>query len=107
MKYIITESKAKKIVFEAIKDKIDELNLYRSEFDSFIVYSTTVEFDDLGMKSVLIEYDFSDGRLYVDLEPFQFILSMYGFDSNDEELKKLFMDWFEHYEGIKPDYVDF
>lgn len=106
MKYIITESMAKKIAFESIKDKINELDLQRSEINSFIIYSIS-EDDDLGMKSVIIEYDFEDGRLYVELYPFELTLSMYGLNDDTESLKKFFMDWFEHYEGIRPEYVDF
>ena len=38
-----------------------------------------------------------------DLKPFEFILGMFGIDDD----KQFFMDWFEHYEGIRPEYVDF
>jgi len=107
MKYVITESMAKKIAFESIKDKINELDLYRRTFDSFIIYGLNQnEYDFVG-DSVIIEYDFEDGRLYVDLNPFELVLSMYGLNDNTESLKKFFMDWFEHYEGIRPEYVDF
>jgi hypothetical protein len=102
MKYIVTESMAKKMAFEAIKDKIAELNMNRSSIYDFIIYSLRDE-DDIGVNSVIIEYDYEDGRLYVDLKPFEFILSMFGMD----DAKQFFMDWFEHYEGIRPEYVDF
>jgi hypothetical protein len=106
MKYIITESMAKKMAFEAIKDKIGELNMDRTLMYNFIIYSLRDE-DDIGVNSVIIEYDSEDGRLYVDPKPFEFILSMFGMDNNEDDTKQFFMDWFEHYEGIRPEYVDF
>jgi hypothetical protein len=106
MKYIITESMAKKMAFESIKDKIAELNMDRTLMYNFIIYSLRDE-DDIGVNSVIIEYDYEDGRLYVDPKPFEFILSMFGMDNNQDDTKQFFMDWFEHYEGIRPEYVDF
>ena len=102
MKYIITESVAKKMAFESIKDKIAELNIDREQMYNFIIYSLRDE-DDIGVNSVIIEYDYEDGRLYVNPKPFEFILSMFGIDDD----KQFFIDWFEHYEGIRPEYVDF
>jgi hypothetical protein len=93
---------AKKMAFEAIKDKIGELNMDRTLMYNFIIYSLRDE-DDIGVNSVIIEYDYEDGRLYVNPKPFEFILSMFGMN----DAKQFFMDWFEHYEGIRPEYVDF
>jgi len=106
MKYIITESMAKKMAFEAIKDKIVELNIDREQMYNFIMYSLRDE-DDIGVNSVIIEYDSEDGRLYVNLRPFEYILGMFGMDNNQDDTKQFFMDWFEHYEGIRPKYVHF
>ena len=97
---------AKKMAFEAIKDKIAELNMDRTLMYNFIIYSLRDE-DDIGVKRVMIEYDSEDGRLYVDLNPFEFILGMFGMDDNQDDTKQFFMDWFEDYEGIRPEYVDF
>ena len=94
------------MAFEAIKDKIAELNMDRTLMYNFIIYSLRDE-DDIGVKRVMIEYDSEDGRLYVDLNPFEFILGMFGMDDNQDDTKQFFMDWFEHYEGIRPEYVDF
>ena len=105
MKYIITESTAKKMSFEGIKDVMNELGLERREFDSFIIYVMEEENDFVG-DSVVIEYDSEDGRLYVQNVYFQNVLSLFGFTSIEEQ-KELFSDWFEHYEGIRPEYVDF
>jgi hypothetical protein len=102
MKFIISESKLKKIAYDALDNKIKELG--RSEGGNFIYYSLRKNDND-EFDPVIIEYDFEDGRLFVDLEPFFFILSMFGLDNNEDELKQFFMDWFEHYEGIKPEYV--
>ena len=105
MKYLITESTAKKMAFEGIKDVMNELNLYSKTFDSFIIYAFSDE-NDFVMDSVVIEYDSEDGRLYVQNKYFQNVLSLFGFTTIEEQ-KELFSDWFEYYEGIKPEYVDF
>ena len=94
------------MAFEFIKDKIAELNMDRTLMYNFIMYSLRDE-DDIGVNSVIIEYDNEDGRLYVNLKPFEFILGMFGMDDNQDDTKQFFMDWFEHYEGIRPKYVDF
>jgi len=105
MKYLITESTAKKMAFEGIEDVINDLNLYTKTFDSFIIYAYKDEDDFVG-DSVVIEYDSEDGRLYVQNVYFQNVLSLFGFISIEEQ-KELFSDWFEYYEGIRPEYVDF
>ena len=105
MKYIIKESTAKKMAFEGIKDVINDLNLYRKTFDSFIIYAHYGEDDFVG-DSVVIEYDSEDGRLYIQNSYFQNVLSLFGFTTIEEQ-KELFSDWFKYYEGIKPEYVDY
>lgn len=105
MKYIITESMAKKFAYEEIKNKINDLNLYRKTIDSFIIYAVEDENDFVG-DSVFMEYDSYDGRLYVQITYFENVLSLFGFNSPEEQ-KEFFMDWFEYYEGIRPEYVDF
>jgi hypothetical protein len=105
MKYIIKESAAKQLAFEGIKDVINELGLERREFDSFILYSMTNE-DDLGYDPVVIEYDSEDGRLYVQIEYFENLLSLFGYNTIEEQ-KEIFELWFNFWEGIKPEYTQF
>jgi hypothetical protein len=105
MKYIIKESAAKQLAYEGIKDVINELGLERQDFDSFILYSMT-EDDNLGYDHVLIEYDSDDGRLYVQIKYFENILNLFGFTTIEEQ-GELFSDWFNFWEGIKPEYVQF
>lgn len=104
MKYIINESAAKQLAFEGIKDVMNELGLERGEIDSFIIYSMSD--DDLGYDPVVIEYDSHDGRLYVQIEFFENMLSLFGY-TTEEEQKKIFELWFNFWEGIRPEYVDF
>lgn len=105
MKYLINESMAKKMAFEGIKDVFIELDLERKEFDSFIVYSTIDE-ADFGYDNVVIEYDYEDGRLYVEPRYFENMLSLFGYNTIDEQ-KEIFEGWFYSWEGIKPQYVEF
>jgi hypothetical protein len=104
MKYIISESSARKLAYEGIKDVINELGLERSEIDSFIIYSMTD--DDLGYDPVVIEFDSEDGRLYVQIKYFENILNLFGYNTTEEQ-EKIFSDWLKYYEDIKPDYVEF
>ena len=102
MKYIIKESTAKNLAFEGIKDIINELGAERREFDSFILYSL----DDNGYDPVIIEYDSEDGRLYIQMEYFENLLSLFGFNTIEEQ-KEFFELWFNFWEGIRPNYVEF
>lgn len=104
MKYIINESAAKQLVFEGIKDIMNELGLERGEIDSFIIYSMSD--DDLGYDPVVIEYDSYDGRLYIQIEFFENVLSLFGY-TTEEEQKELLSEWFKYYEGIRPEFIQF
>jgi hypothetical protein len=104
MKYIISESSARKLAYEGIKDVINELGLDRGEIDSFIIYSMTDE--DLGYDPVIIEYDSEDGRLYIQIKYFENVLSLFGYNT-EEEQKELFAEWFNFWEDIDPKYVQF
>lgn len=104
MKYLITESKVKKLIFNALSKQIKDLGLDKSAFDTFIVYSLRVDVDELA--ETVLEYDFSDGRLYVVIQYFENVLYLFGYTTIEEQ-KEILSEWFEFYEGIKPDYVSF
>ena len=104
MKYIIKESTAKNLAFEGIKDIINELGAERREFDSFILYS--LDDNGFGYDPVIIEYDSEDGRLYIQIEYFENLLSLFGFNTIEEQ-KEFFGLWFNFWEGIRPNYVEF
>jgi hypothetical protein len=104
MKFIITESKLKKMIFDSIENVINQMSLNREIIDNFIVYIFSEEFDDFGFDEVVIEYDFEDGRLYVQKKYFENVLNLFGSITEDEQ-KEIFSEWFEYYEGIKPNYI--
>lgn len=104
MKYIIKESSAKMMSFKDIDEKVKNY-LDRGSHDTFITYSQKIDFELGDFDEIIIEYDSSDGRLYVDTTFFGPSLTMFGYGSK-ERRKELFSDWFEYYEGIKPNFVD-
>ena len=68
-------------------------------------FNQKIDFELGDFDEIIIEYDSSDGRLYVDTTFFGPSLTMFGYGSK-EKRKELFSDWFEYYEGIKPNFVD-
>ena len=104
MKYIIKESSAKMMSFKDIDEKVKNY-LSSGSHDTFITYSQKTDFELGDYEEIIIEYDSSDGRLYVDTTFFGPSLTMFGYGSK-ERRKELFSDWFEYYEGIKPNFVD-
>jgi hypothetical protein len=104
MRYLITESKIKKLVFNALSNQVKEMGLEMSDFDNFILYSKRN--NDDWPNEVVLEYDFSDGRLYAEIKYFENTLYLFGY-STVEEQKEILSEWFEYYQGIKPKYVQF
>ena len=90
--------------FKDIDEKVKNY-LDRGSHDTFITYSQKIDFELGDFDEIIIEYDSSDGRLYVDSTFFGPYLTMFGYGSK-ERRKELFSDWFEYYEGIKPNFVD-
>lgn len=76
-------------------DRLDNLKdeTRLSRIGTFIIIYR--ESDDIlnDYKEVIIEYDFSDGRLYVNEEIFNDL--MYWFPIDPEDAKKFIIDWFE------------
>jgi hypothetical protein len=94
MKIIIKENKLEQII-------INFLNEYMSDnvvsyVDSFIVvYNENMESDDVeGEPLVLFEYDFYDGRLYVNGYWLDGFMNMFGL--NKDESYKIIDKWFEN-----------
>jgi hypothetical protein len=73
--------------------------------DNFIiVYFPDME-DDFEDSIVWLEYDYEDGRLFVDGQWFKEIFSPI-FGLSFETGKNIIKDWFEYYFGVKIEFVD-
>lgn len=100
MKFIITEHKLDKIIFNYITSIIkNNSDVQRSEVDTFIVY-----YDKNDEDTVLIEFDDFDGRLYIEKNLISIISDTFNISSETAMIK--ICDFFEYYEGIKPDFLE-
>ena len=107
MKFIITENrleKLKKKIEPLVNNFIDEYvgEFNRQILNSFIIYTDHSIDDDYD--SVRIEYDFSDGRLYIEHELIQVVSDTFGFEPMEVQI--LFAKWFIKKDGIVPEYVE-
>lgn len=100
MKVIITENKLHKLQINHLDNT---LRGGVSKFDNFIIiyyYDTADDYED---SEVLMEYDFEDGRLYVDNK----FLKDFGltYFPNEDDAQSVIKDWFENYFGVKIKYI--
>lgn len=86
MKFIISEHRLDKLIYSFIDEHVKDM-FNRELIDSFIVYSqnTENEFED---KSVKIEYDYFDGRLYIDGSFIRLISDMFSIDDGMPIVKR-------------------
>jgi len=108
MKFIITENrleKLKKKIEPLVNSFIDEYvaGFNRKTLGGFIIY-TDPNINDDYYDSIRIEYDFSDGRLYIEHELIQVVSDTFGFEPLDVQI--LFAKWFIKKDGIVPEYVE-
>ena len=101
MKVIITENKLHQL-------QINHLNeILRggvSKFDNFIIIYYYDDGDDYFGSEVLMEYDFEDGRLYVDNKFLKDFGLTYFANANDAE--QVIKDWFENEFEVKIKYIE-
>lgn len=101
MKYIITESRLNDFIIQYLNSWSE--TRYINGFDSFIMITNRDEVDDIE-DEVDMEYDYEDGRLYVNKYFRNHIMDL--FNKSLEESNSLFKDWFEYKFGEKVEYVD-
>lgn len=83
----------------------DKLGENQSIFDSFIILyiSRPVEDDD-DDTDVIFEYDYDDGRLYIDKDFIETFSRLFPMEI--EESIKFMEDWFKRRYPVKINYVD-
>lgn len=102
MKFIISEHRLDKLIYSFIDEHVKDM-FNRALIDSFIVYSQDTE-DEFEDKSVKIEYDYFDGKLYIEDGFIGLISDMFGLHPTEAMVK--IHDWFEDYEGIRAKYLE-
>jgi hypothetical protein len=99
MKYIIKESKIDMLMTEYLNSWVDAKE--PSKYDSFIIFHDKVEADEW---EDVMEYDGSDGRLWVNRDFVKFLTDLFG-KSRVETL--VFMGkWFENKFGVEVKFVE-
>ena len=98
MKYIISEHKLDKLIFEVIDGYLKK---NRQSFDSFIIYSFEGPDNE---DDVTIEYDYEDGRLFIRKNFVMFIADMFGLTPKQSQLK--IYEWFTVTEEVLPKFME-
>jgi hypothetical protein len=101
MKIIITENKLRELQLQYLNGFLGNI----SNFDNFIIiyYPNYGDEDDFE-SDVLMEYDYDDGRLYID-KTFLTNFSKIYFP-NDDDAGPFIKDWFENEFGVDIDFMD-
>ena len=75
-----------------------------SQFDNFILIHYPNDYEgDYDYAEVLMEYDYEDGRLYVDHSFLKNYSKVYF--PNEEEAESVIKDWFENYFGVEIKFI--
>lgn len=99
MKIIIKENKLEKIIHNFLDGYINKDTV--SNIDTFIVvYNEHMESEDMeGEPSILFEYDFYDGRLYINGHWLLSFMKMFGLEQKNAF--KIIDEWFENKFDVK------
>ena len=101
MKYVITESRLNDFIIQYLDSWLS--TKYLNGFDAYISITSRDEMDDIE-DEVYMEYDYEDGRLYVNKHFRKKFMDL--FNKSSEESNSFFKDWFEYKIGEKVEYVD-
>ena len=101
MKVIITENKLHQLQINHLNET---LRGGVSKYDNFIIIYYYDDTDDYFDSEVLMEYDFEDGRLYVDNK----FLKDFGltYFANENDAEQVIKDWFEKEFDVKIKYIE-
>lgn len=101
MKVIITENKLHQLQINHLNET---LRGGVSKFDNFIIIYYYDTADDYFDSDLLMEYDFEDGRLYVDNK----FLKDFGltYFANENDAEQVIKDWFEKEFDVKIKYIE-
>ena len=98
MKIIITENKLRDLQLQYLNSSIGP----ESNFEEFIIIYHPGEVDE-DVFDAIMEYDRTDGRLYIDKS----FLNNFGkvYFPNENDAGPFIKDWFEHQYGVDIEYI--
>jgi hypothetical protein len=100
MKIIITENKLRELQLQYLNGFLGNI----SDFDNFIIiYYPNYDEDDFE-NDVLMEYDYDDGRLYIDKTFLNNFAKIYF--PNDDDAQPFIKHWFENEFGVDIEFMD-
>lgn len=99
MKYIVTNKQLHNLMTNHLNQFMDSRDV--SKFDNFIIISETDELYDFN--NVSIEYDYEDGRLFIDEYFLKDFVSWFPLDEEDSQ--DFIKDWFEETFNVKVEYT--
>lgn len=104
MKFLITENKLEKIIFNFLDTYIDTINISRP--DNFIViYNENLESDNIeGNWTILFEYVYYDGGLFINYNWLNGFLNMFSLEL--KEGLKIIEGWFENKFNVEVYYIE-
>jgi len=100
MKIIISENKLRELQLQYLNGFLGHI----SNFDNFIVIYYPNYGDDDFESDVLMEYDYEDGRLYIDKTFYTNFAKIYF--PNDDDAQPFIKHWFENEFGVDIDFMD-
>jgi hypothetical protein len=100
MKYIITESRLNDFITQYLNSWAD--SRYINNFDTFITI-TSRDDDEYIDEGVDMEYDYEDGRLFVNKRFKNHFMDL--FNKTTDEANTYFKNWFEYKFGEKVEFV--
>jgi hypothetical protein len=101
MKYIISQQRLNNFILEYLDNWVKGNNV--NGFDMFITITSRDIFDDFE-DEIYIEYDYEDGRLFVDEQIRKHFMGLFNKDKDD--LDNILKTWFENKYGVDIKYVD-
>ena len=97
MRYLILESKLDKFINEFLNDIYD--NLHDDTYSDFIILREPFDDEVEELGEIIMEFDYSDGRLYVLHSIINKMYSLFGLDR--EDAYKKVGEWFSDKFGVE------
>jgi hypothetical protein len=99
MKIIITENKLRDLQLQHLNRSIGDV----SDFENFIIiYYPNGRYNG-GDSEIMMEYDYEDGRLYIDKSFLDNFATIYF--PNKDDVGPFIKDWFEYQFGVEIKYL--
>lgn len=102
MKYTISQQRLNDFKISYL----DNISQNPAMLDNFIVISRQDEGEDIE-QDVIMEYDYEDGRLYVENSFFRRYHDMFFPNENYWDVANFILTWFEKKFGVDVEYVDY